>query len=268
MSSAVGHRRLGADEEKCKCCGEPSKLFGLIDFSKSCKDHQQEPLPLTGIPVYYHRCTSCGFIFTVHFDNFSPADFAGEVYNDDYVKVDPDYLELRPKMSANLIRKLFGDFKETISILDYGAGSGRMAEILNAEGFSVQNFDPFTAEDNLPACDKFDLVTSFEVLEHTPNPAMTCDMMQRLVKDGGMLLFSTLVQPPTIETEKLGWWYIGPRNGHISIYTKRSLELLWSKFGYKFSSFNDSLHVAFQQIPEFAKHIKKLRSDPQSRVQT
>ncbi len=258
MSNAGAHRRLVADEEKCKCCGEPSKVFGVIDFSKSCEDRRQKPLPLTGIPVYYHRCTSCGFIFTVHFDDFTPDDFAREIYNDDYIKVDPDYVELRPKNLADLILKLFGKFKDQLSILDYGAGSGRMAEILNAEGFAVRNFDPFSAEDDRLPSDSFNLVTSFEVLEHTPTPPLTCETMRRLVKEDGMILFSTLVQPPTIETERLGWWYIGPRNGHISIYSKRSLELLWSKLGFRFGSFNDDLHAAFRQVPDFAKHIIRL----------
>ena len=258
MSNAVTHRRHAADDANCKCCGESSTLFGVIDFAKSCEDRRQEPLPLTGIPVYYHRCPSCGFIFTTHFDDFSPADFAREIYNDDYINVDPDYLELRPKNFADLIVKLFGDSKDTISILDFGAGSGRMADILNAAGFAVQNYDPFTAADNRLPSGKFNLVTSFEVLEHTPNPPLTCGAMRRLVEDDGMILFSTLVQPATIETEKLGWWYIAPRNGHISVYTKRSLESLWSKLGFRVGSFNDDLHVAFRHVPEFAKHIIKL----------
>jgi len=262
MSSVVAHRRVAADEERCKCCGEPARLFGVTDFSKSCVDHQRNPLPLTGIPVYYHRCVSCGFIFTVHFDEFSPADFAREIYNDDYVKVDPDYLDARPKHLAGVIVKLFGKFRNTISILDYGAGSGGMAKFLNAEGFAVQNYDPYSANDSRLPSEKFHLVTSFEVLEHTPDPPQTSDVMQRLVKDDGMILFSTVLQPPTIETKKLGWWYIGPRNGHVSIYTKRSLELLWSKHGYNFGSFNDNLHVAFRQIPEFAKHIIKTVTQP------
>ena len=53
----------------------------------------------------------------------------------------------------------------------------------------------------------------------------------------------------------MGWWYIGPRNGHISIFSKRSLALVWSKLGYRLGSFNDDLHVAFRRVPDFAKHI-------------
>ena len=256
--SAVTHRRHAADEADCKCCGAPSPLFGVVDFAKSCEDRRREPLPLAGIPVYYHRCPACGFIFTTHFDDFSAPDFAREIYNDDYVKVDPDYLEVRPKNLADLIVKLFGGSRDTLSVLDFGAGSGRMADILNAAGFTVQKYDPFTAADNRLPSGKFDLVTSFEVLEHTPTPPLTCDLMRTLVADDGMVLFSTLVQPPTIATEKLGWWYIAPRNGHVSIYTKRSLELLWSKRGFRVGSFNDDLHAAFRDVPDFAKHIIKL----------
>ena len=34
----------------------------------------------------------------------------------------------------------------------------------------------------------------------------------------GMVLFSTLVQPADIETQKLRCWYAAPRNGHISLF--------------------------------------------------
>lgn len=197
-------------------------------------------------PVHYHRCISCGFIFTPHCDNFSTADFAREIYNDDYVKVDPDYLKIRPKALAEICLKQFGNVRDQINILDYGSGSGLMADLLNAQGFNVRNYDPFSTANNKRPDGKFDVITCFEVLEHTADPLLTCDLMQKSVKSNGIILFSTLVQPQTIETLKLSWWYIAPRNGHISIYTKRSLELVWAELGYKFVSLNDDLHVAYR----------------------
>lgn len=239
----------------CKCCGEQSISWGDIDSSKSCEDHRAKPLPMTGIQIHYHRCTSCGFIFTSHFDSFSAADFKREIYNDDYVKVDPEYLEIRPRNLAKIILTLFGQARDQIKILDYGSGNGSMADILNAQGFNVLNYDPFLSANNNRPNGKFNLVTSFEVLEHAPNPLLTCDSMRKLVDPNGMIIFSTLVQPLTIETETLNWWYIAPRNGHVSIYTKQSLELLWEKLGFKVISFNDSLHLAYRNVPEFAEHI-------------
>lgn len=251
----AAHAEYPWEELDCKCCGQRSISLGSVDFSKSCEDRRKAPLPLTGIPVHYHRCTSCGFIFTPHCDNFSAADFTREIYNDDYVKVDPDYLKIRPKASAEICLKLFGHARDKTEVLDYGSGSGLMADLLNAQGFNVRNYDPFATANNKRPNGKFDVITSFEVLEHTADPLLTCDLMQKSAKSNGIILFSTLVQPPTIETLKLSWWYIAPRNGHISIYTKRSLELVWAELGYKFVSLNDNLHVAYRKVPKFANHI-------------
>src|SRR5688572_1810116 len=78
----------------CKCCGSLAPLFGVVDFHKNCEiAHGRNVLSLSGVPVYYHRCRSCGFIFTVAFDHFSPGDFAREIYNDEYRLVDPDFAD-------------------------------------------------------------------------------------------------------------------------------------------------------------------------------
>jgi 2-polyprenyl-6-hydroxyphenyl methylase/3-demethylubiquinone-9 3-methyltransferase len=56
----------------CKICGDEAPLYGVVDFHKACN----HALALAGIPVYYHRCRGCGFVFTTAFDGFSAEDFA------------------------------------------------------------------------------------------------------------------------------------------------------------------------------------------------
>ncbi len=53
----------------------------------------------------------------------------------------------------------------------------------------------------------------------------------------------------------LGWWYVGPRDGHISIFSRKSLIAAWRRFGFTLGSFNDNFHVAFRKLPNFAKHL-------------
>src|SRR5215212_10099766 len=85
----------------CKICGSAAPLFGVVDFNKNCEAVRgKNVLGDSGIPVAYHRCSSCRLLFTVAFDRFTHADFAKWIYNGEYALVDPDYLEYRPIINA------------------------------------------------------------------------------------------------------------------------------------------------------------------------
>jgi len=230
-------------------------LFGLADFSKNSSERVGVYLPLSGIPIYYYRCSNCGFIFSVDFDGFSPDDFKECVYNDEYTKVDPDWLERRPKSTAELIANSFGDFRNEISILDFGAGNGHLSKLLREKGFSVTSYDPMVEKHAARPKGKFDLVLCIEVLEHVTDPLALARDLAGLRKEGGLIFFSTLLQPTDIEKIKLDWWYLGPRNGHISAFSKKSLTICWKSVGLKVVSANHHLHAAYEKIPGFAAHL-------------
>src|ERR1700722_10895062 len=111
----------------CKICRTASPLFGVVDFSKSCLENQGKRLSLTGVPIYYRRCSMCGFIFTSTFDSWTPEGFQQHIYNDDYVIVDPDYVEIRPTNNARFVADLFQASSAKIKLLDYGGGEGLFA---------------------------------------------------------------------------------------------------------------------------------------------
>ena len=72
----------------------------------------------------------------------------------------------------------------------------------------------------------------------------------------GLILFSTLltdghVHPPG----RLAWWYAAPRNGHISLFSDRSLRLLGDRMGLGYGRFNDNLHLYVKGIPPWAQHL-------------
>ena len=245
----------------CKICRGRSPLFGVVDFHKSCMEGQGKRLTLSGVPVYYRRCEQCGFLATDFFDVWPDAAFAEHVYNADYIKVDPDFLELRPTGNAGLIAGTFAGAQQSISILDYGGGSGRLAELLRERGFAAETYDPFSQHCVRPG-KRFDLITSFEVLEHAPDPHGTAATMASLLKtreeDGedGLLLFSTLLQPEDIVQTATNWWYVAPRNGHCSLYSANALARLFASVGMQVASSNASLHLAYRRIPGFARHLR------------
>jgi 2-polyprenyl-6-hydroxyphenyl methylase/3-demethylubiquinone-9 3-methyltransferase len=185
------------------------------------------------------------------FDGWTQTDFLRNIYNSDYVVVDPDYIERRPASNAQWVADLFCDSTSTIRVLDYGGGSGRFAEILRGRGFDAQTYDPFSEHGVLPG-GRFNLITSFEVMEHSSRPRDVVRMLAGLLADEGMIVLSTLVQPRDFDGVGLNWWYVGPRNGHISIFSQRSLVGLFAAHGLKLASLSDNLHLAFRSLPAFA----------------
>lgn len=240
----------------CKICGEPAPPFGAVDFHKCCEEPRGHKLPLSGVPIYYRRCGACGFLFTDAFDDWSENEFKTHIYNDEYIRVDPDYLEVRAVANANAIARIFAADKSRLRVLDYGGGNGLFASLLREAGFAAaETYDPFAPAFARPPDGRFDVLTCFETLEHLPQPVGGLEAMAQLTAEPGIVVFSTLLQPDEFDRIGLDWWYVGPRNGHISIFSRSALALAWKRFGFRVGSFNHGLHAAYRQLPGFAAHL-------------
>jgi 2-polyprenyl-6-hydroxyphenyl methylase/3-demethylubiquinone-9 3-methyltransferase len=240
----------------CKCCETPSRIYGVVDFNKNCEIVRgRDVLPFSAIPIYYHRCSACGLVFTVAMDEFSQEDFVREVYNEGYAEVDPDYQQVRPAANAQFVHRLFAQSRD-IRILDYGGGNGRTTELLRESGFvNADMYDPLNPAASQRPQGPYDLIICFEVAEHSTQPTQTFSDIASLLTDEGMILFSTLLQPENIDQLALSWWYVAPRNGHVTIYSKASLVQMANKLGFTFASSGDNVHIFFRGLPDFAKHL-------------
>jgi 2-polyprenyl-3-methyl-5-hydroxy-6-metoxy-1,4-benzoquinol methylase len=158
--------------------------------------------------------------------------------------VDPDYLERRPAINAARMVRRYDQDRATIRILDYGGGNGLLARRLRTAGFAhVTTYDPFTPEFCSRPDDTFDLITSYETFEHLPDPLPVLDVLVDMLTPSGAVLFSTLVQPPDLD---MTWWYIAPRNGHVSLFSERALAVAWQRRGFTVESLSPDLHLAFR----------------------
>lgn len=208
------------DGRACKLCGGEAGPFGTVDFNKSCNNY---PLPRSGIAVQYFRCADCDLLFTDFCDEWSGQDFAKFIYNDSYVLVDPDYIGTRARGDAAIYAEIFAPAKGEVRILDYGGGMGVFARSLGEHGFGkVATFDPFASPERPEG--KFDIVTAFEVIEHSAEPLGTLEDLLSFVGDGGCLIVGQSMQPADITTVRCDWWYVAPRNGHITFYSHRTME--------------------------------------------
>ena len=249
----------GTAPPPCKICGTPSPLFGAVDFNTNCRIPNGVTLTPVGKPVRYHRCPNCGFLFTDALDTWSHADYKEHIYNDDYILVDPGYRDERPRSNAKAIVELFGARRAERRVLDFGGGNDTLCTVLREAGFPVAvTYDPFVPEFATRPEGKYDLITCFETLEHMPDPVGGIGALIESLDEPGLVLFSTLVQPADFDRQRLGWWYVGPRNGHISLFSRNSLVHAWRRYGYHVASLNDNLHMAFRTLPDFARERFKV----------
>ena len=73
--------------------------------------------------------------------------------------------------------------------------------------------------------------------------------------DNGLILFSTLMQPDEIQQIGVGWWYVAPRNGHVSLFTQQAVRAVVQPLGLNSGSFDADLHVLVREPPSFARHL-------------
>jgi 2-polyprenyl-6-hydroxyphenyl methylase/3-demethylubiquinone-9 3-methyltransferase len=228
MSVLPGLRPVDATRGACKVCGGTCGLFGSADFNKFCNPTGELLLGRSNVCVEYDRCAACGFIFTRFCDDWTAQDFARFIYNRDYILVDPEYAGIRPERLAGGMSWLLGP--SDLQILDYGSGAGHFGTCLMSKGrHRVTSYDPFSSPGRPSGT--FDLVTCHEVLEHSPDPDGTLRDILQFLAPGGLVIATTACQPPDIERLGTSWWYIAPRNGHVSIYTEDTLARLAGKSG-------------------------------------
>jgi hypothetical protein len=241
----------------CPVCGAATDLLDVVDFNKSCREYEGEFLKLSGVPVYYAGCDACGFAFAPEIWAWDAAAFAEHIYNDDYVLVDPEYVDVRPDRSAQNLLNFFPRMDGRH--LDYGGGNGRTSERLREAGWRSQSYDPFLDGPEQRPGETFDLVTALEVFERVASVDRLMQDIDALTHDQSVVLFSTQVSDGRIRRgERLGWWYAAPRNGHISLYSRDSLKRLGQRHGFAFGSFDDNYHLYCRQtVPAWAQALIK-----------
>jgi hypothetical protein len=234
----------------CKCCNAESILVAVMDAARSGLDARagRRVEALSGQAVYYYRCQACGFTFTRAFDHWTPEQFAQRIYNADYGRHDPAYLdgERGTRTAGDVIRQ-FGAHAGQLSVLDWGSGEGSFCAALRRHGFAhVDGYDPFVAGAAQRPTSVVDMVTCFEVIEHVLDPVMLVHDLAACRAGQGAILISTLCcSQQVVDFGLENWHYCVPRNGHISLMTAQSLMHCAARVGLTAHSFSAAAHVLF-----------------------
>ena len=215
---------------------------------KICKSDTQiitSKLILNKYTTNYHQCRTCHFIQT------DEPFWLAESYNEAITKLDIGLIN-RNVYLQNKIPALIDTFFSNAQImLDYGGGYGMFVRMMRDLGYDFFRQDKhcenifanhFDITDS--STQKFDILTAFEVFEHLEHPMAEIEKMFEFSEN---IIFSTVLNPPTIQ-EFENWWYVSPLTGqHIAFYDQTTLTYIAKKFNKNVYTNGVNLHVFTSQ---------------------
>ena len=228
-------------QSQCKICGHE-----VVPRFRVNKDRiVGEPVRDGVDAVDYLYCGFCGFLFSRHLDSYSHSELSSTIYDEYYwTQLDPDD---RSTVPLTFIRRfMVGKQKR---ILDYGCGHGHGVSLLRAKGYDAFGYDigtDFVAQhcsndwDELPS--RYDFIFSFEVVEHLVEPVVLFEDLDRCLTEDGVLFCTTYLYQ---EDQGRDFWYIAPRNGHVSLFSRRTLQYLSARYGLDYISLFRPHHHLF-----------------------
>lgn len=230
---------------RCKICGSETALFDSARI-------------LNKYNIEYFECPHCGFIQT------EDPYWLDEAYSSAITSSDIGLIQRNIIVSRKLDFFIRLHLHRARTFLDYGGGYGMLVRMMRDKGYDFEWYDEHCenlfAQTHEKNKQKYDVITSFEMLEHLINPVET---LNKLFSMGDTLIFSTSLVPES-KPKVQDWWYYGVEHGqHISFYTKKSMELIANQFGVKYFSLA-GLHVFSSVLKDVHPLLMKLIKVPYS----
>lgn len=208
-----------------------------------CSNKQLKPLN-NYQRAFLVKCTNCGMVFS---KKIPTAEELTKIYTN-Y----PRFTNLPPltvKRYNELLDKM-ESFRLTNNLLDLGCSNGLFLDCAKQRGWNV--FGTEYAQESIDYCANknikvfksdqlpdeffnlsFDVVTSFEVIEHINNPNEDLALVNKVIRQGGAFYFTT----PNFNSlsryilkEK---WNVIDYPEHLSYYTPSTIHFLLNSNGFK-----------------------------------
>jgi 2-polyprenyl-3-methyl-5-hydroxy-6-metoxy-1,4-benzoquinol methylase len=213
--------------EACLVCGK-AKLNPVTLFKKD----------------YLVKCVNCGFVFC----NRIPTR---EELIEEYSKYGRnDYLSPITILRYNELLDNIEKYRKTNRLIDVGCGIGYFLEIAKQRGWEV--FGTEYTDNAVEICRKkginmqqgvldsmnyetgyFDVITSFEVMEHINNPNSEVENFSKILRQGGLLYITTPNFNGFSRHIAKADWNIVHYPEHLSYYTPKTISYLMKLHGFK-----------------------------------
>jgi 2-polyprenyl-3-methyl-5-hydroxy-6-metoxy-1,4-benzoquinol methylase len=191
--------------------------------------------------AYLVKCQDCSFVFSNKRPNLDELKECYGKYPTDF-----DISPITIARYEDLLKK-FEPFRKTNNILDVGCGEGYFLDIAKKNKWNVYGTE--FREDAAKRCSEkdikmhngilntlqcptehFDIITSFEVLEHINNPREEAGLFVKLLRPGGLLYITTPNFNSLSRYILSAKWNVIDYPEHLSYYTLRTVSSLFRFF--------------------------------------
>jgi len=177
----------------------------------------------------YYRCQKCRGIF-VDKEDLLNLDMEKDVYMQHDIDTSDDGYR---KFVSPITQSILKDFDNNHKGLDFGSGrSCIISAVLMENSFDIKNYDPIFFDKKTLLDEKYDYISSCEVIEHFYNPYKEFKLLRSMLKNGSKLYLMSEVYRDDIDFEK---WYYKNDPTHVFFYHYDSFK--WIKEEFNFSSF-------------------------------
>jgi 2-polyprenyl-3-methyl-5-hydroxy-6-metoxy-1,4-benzoquinol methylase len=173
----------------------------------------------------YLSCSECGLVFTPK--EFHLSDI------DEKIRYDSHQNNPKDQRYRQFLSQVFNPVMECIQPgntgLDFGCGPGPTLSIMFEEqGYKVDLFDKFYADDQSIFDNRYDFITATEVVEHLAKPGDELNRLYKMLNTGGTLAIMTKMIND--QTDFASWYYKDDPT-HICFFSQQTMEYLaktWS----------------------------------------
>lgn len=175
----------------------------------------------------YFECNHCSLVFMDKKTLLKPAveSLRYEHHKND-VRT-PGY----EKFLRELINPVLERVSKTSFGLDYGSGPYPMlSELVHEDGYQIEIYDPFFANDKSKLDSQYDFITCCEVAEHFYHPNEEFHKLHGLLKENGILGIRTGIMTSEINFKS---WFYKEDDTHVVFYTPKSINWICEQFQFE-----------------------------------
>lgn len=226
--------------------------------------------------AYLVKCSACGLVFCSRI----PSD---EELHDHYTKY-PRNTAISPLTISRYEQLLdqFEPYRRTNRLLDIGCGDGHFLAVARSKGWEVFGTE-FTSEAVEVCCSKgiqmhkgiiqswndrgdFDVITSFEVLEHITDGREHAKKIHELLRTGGLFYFTTPNFNSLSRRVLRGKWKIIEYPEHLCYYTAQTIHRLLADAGLKKLRI-DTTGITLRRFPDEKRHYAQSEEQLRSSIE-
>jgi len=211
----------------------------MATFCPLCCSDQISPY-FNNKDASYFSCLSCGLVFAPK--EFHLSEVAEKTRYDSHQN-NPKDQHYRDFLSQ-VFNPVLDNIQPGAKGLDFGCGPGPTLSVMFEEqGYKVDLFDKFYADNRSIFNKKYDFITATEVAEHLDNPGDELARLYNMLNEGGVLAIMTKMLGDKINFKS---WYYKDDPTHICFFGKNTMHHLAEAWGASIKFYGDDVVLFYK----------------------